>query len=278
MVCVRDILKWIDTIAPFDTAEEWDNVGLLVGDSSREVKRLLIALDVDNSTMNEAVSLGCDCIVAHHPILFGPISNIISSKYPDNIICKAIKHGISIIAAHTNLDSSSKGTNSVLASLIGLKDTEPLCENRSFKDLHAYIGLGLVGSLDKSIRLRDLLSTVSKALNGTPLLFVGDREALVHRIAVCSGSGGSVIKEAIKKGADCLITGEVKYHDAQFAFYNGLAIISCGHFASEILAVPYLVKLLKEIAFEEKAEIEIYGATSGKDILQHYFPHEEEKH
>ncbi len=278
MVQVRDVLNWIDTFAPFDTAETWDNVGLLVGDFSNEVKRLLITLDVDNTTMDEAIALNCDCIVSHHPILFGSVSSIISSKYPDNIIYKAIREGISIIAAHTNLDSSFRGTNTILASVIGLKNTEPLYENSSFQNFPAYRGIGLIGFLDKPIRLEGLLSTISRSLNGPPLFFAGNREGLIHRVAVCSGSGASVIKEAIRKGADCLVTGEVKYHDAQFASYNGLSIVGCGHFASEALIVPHLVKLLKEIALKEKAEIEICEATSGKDIFQYYFPHEEEKH
>jgi dinuclear metal center YbgI/SA1388 family protein len=265
MVRVKDILGWIDEHAPFRYKESWDQCGLQVGDPQAAVKRVLVALDPSSGSLDEAVRKGCDCLVTHHPLLFRPISSVRSDRFPGSVVAGALRAGVHLIAAHTNLDVARDGTNGHLARLLSLTAVEPLETEASWLDESRYVGLGRVGLLPRAVSLEELVSDTRKVLEVSAVRVVGDRRGRVHRVALCTGSGGSLVEKAIQSGSDVFITGDVKYHEAQQAVEAGLAVVDVGHFASERIVVPVLAEYLRSRAAREGADLELLAAAEESD-------------
>ena len=152
MVRIKDIFQWIDSWAPFRYVESWDNCGLQVGNPESPATRVLVALDPASWVLREAQELGCQCVVTHHPLLFRPISSVRTDSWPGSIIRQALLAGISIIAAHTNLDAAPQGTNVQLKDLLGLDVIGPLDSEAVFCGDERYLGIGLVGLLPAKLR------------------------------------------------------------------------------------------------------------------------------
>ena len=272
MIYVHNLVKWLDEIAPFCGAEEWDNVGPLIGDYSKNVSRVLVSLDVDKHSLEKALSLECDCIISHHPLLFKPLRTIVRGYYPSDLIYKLVKHDISVIAIHTNLDASTHGTNCILADCVGLRDIRPIKKLALPEPPQNYFGMGVVGQLSSPVSFNLLLTRVSEVLGGSILMYGGPKDRKIEKVAICSGSGGSMVDDVIRAGVDCFITGEIKYHEAQLAIYNGVNIIAGGHFATEFLVVQRLVTFLRDKAADSNIELEIFGLSSATDVFEFYTP------
>lgn len=270
MVTVAQVFKWVNEIAPFEYAEEWDRVGLQIGRLDSSVERILVALDITSDIIHEARDRRCQCIVCHHPLLFDPPPVIRIDNYPMDLAANLIRENISLIVAHTNLDFSSEGTNAVLAQRLKLNHTVPLLMNGRFSDRPQYLGGGLLGTLDLHLRLEELVINTSGLLGVLNIVWAGEGNMLVSRVAVCSGSGGSIIDSAKESGADCLITGEVKYHDIQKVVHIGMGIIMLGHFASEVLVVSHVAEMLRMQAQANGAKIDVYTAKNEHDPLKYY--------
>lgn len=222
---VSDIFKCIDELAPFNTCEEFDNVGLLVGDAQKNVKNVLIALDLTSSVLNHAKNVNAELIITHHPIIFKPLKHI----YNNDLIAQVINSEISVICAHTNLDKATDGVNDVLAEILELKDVRVL-ENS--------LGYGRIGCLDKKLSCDSFIKHVSKKLNTTVRATRFDR--CVKTVAVLGGAGEFAWIDAKKSGADAFITGESKHHIFIEAKQNNFCFVDAGHFETEVLVCKAL--------------------------------------
>lgn len=265
MISIKRVLHWIDSWAPFRFAESWDNCGLQVGDPESGADRLMVALDPGSRVIAEARELGCQCLVTHHPLLLKPILSVRTDAWPGSVIAGALASGISIIAAHTNLDAAREGTNAQLKRLLELEETGPLDPAALREEDPRYGGIGLVGSLPRALPLGSLGESLRGSLAGAAVRIVGDLQKPVRRVAVCSGSGGSLIDRALAAGADVFVTGDIKYHDGKWAEESGLAIVDIGHFASEKLVLEPLAAYLRSQAEGERAGLEVFLSRSEED-------------
>ncbi len=344
---VQTIMKIIESLAPKKYALEMDNIGLQVGNPNNEINKILVALNVSNEVVEEAIAKGCGMIVSHHPLIFNKISSVRNDLYIGEVLYKLIKNDINVYCAHTNLDIAPGGVNDVLAKELNLELVRPLqitnydsykkivvfvpnqyvnnvisalakagagwignyshctfraegkgtfmplegtnpfigetdkieevkevrietivveskLKNavRAMLDVHPYeevaydiynleiegkpFGLGRIGTLSHSVSLKELAHTVKAIMEVSSVRVAGNLNRSVKRVAVCGGSGASEIHQATFKGADVLITGDVKYHQAQEAINIGLSILDIGHWESEKLILPVLVDAIEK--------------------------------
>ncbi len=230
MTKVADIVNIMKALAPVELAEEWDNVGLLIGDSEREVHKILVMLDFDKQGLEEALEVGADMIVTHHPAIMPKISTITDSLY-----LRLIENKISLCSMHTNLDSADEGVNQILAETLGLSDIEPI----DFDGL-----LGRVGYINEST-LGEFIQTVKLALDIDHVRYVGSKRNFVSKVAVVGGGGADFIPNAKIAGCDVFVTSDVKYHQAQQADKLGLNIIDAGHFETENPVIYKVARYLR---------------------------------
>jgi len=354
----QTIINLIEQMAPRYLAEEWDNVGLQVGNPAQEVAKLLICLDVNHEVAREAIAAGVNMIISHHPLIFRPMKSLRQDNPQGELIYTLIQNNISVYAAHTNLDSAAAGVNQVLARALGLEDVEVLdpgeaetyCKivvfvpagheddvrdamakagagwignyshctfqlhgTGTFKPLaganpyigsvgdlekveeirletivsqrnagrvikamlkvHPYeevaydlypllnegpvLGLGRIGRLPAAMPFRVLIEKVKEILGLKNLAVGGDLDRPVEKVAVCGGSGASLLHKAVFKGAQVLVTGDIKYHEGQEMLAQGLNFIDGGHYATEGLIVPVLAGYLQERAQADKLSFEV---------------------
>ncbi len=265
MVTVADILNWLDSLAPFRYSASWDHCGLQVGSPGAEVERVLVALEPGTKSLGEAVYRKCQCLVTHHPLLFNPVYVIRQDMWPGNLISTAVKEEVNLVAAHSNLDAARDGTNEQMAKVLGLQSVEALETEGIWEGEERYAGLGCVGTLPRPVRLREFALFSEKAFGCMAMRVVGNPDKRISRVAICSGSGGSLLDAVVEKRADVYITGDVKYHEAVRAEEDGLAIVDIGHFSSERVVVRPLAEYLRSRAAREQAVLEVYTADTESD-------------
>lgn len=222
---IKDVIQIMEDWAPLDSQEEWDNSGLQCGNREDEVKGVLISLDLTMDILDRAIDQGFNLIINHHPLIFSALRSIEAGRHIDDILIKAIKNDISIYAAHTNLDVAEGGVNDVLASLLAYDLDQVLQETQPG------LGLGRYGDISE-ISLEDLAKRTSESLD-SPVIYYGDKDMEIRRLAVSGGSGGSMIGPAIEKGCQAIITGDIKHHDYLDGLAMGIGIIDAGHQATE---------------------------------------------
>jgi GTP cyclohydrolase I len=278
---VADIVKIMNRFAPPWLAEEWDNVGLQIGDLRWPVRRIWTALDPTLEVINAACKEDVDLLITHHPLFFRPIKSIDFHSPHGSIIKTAIQHQLAIFSAHTNLDMVRDGVNDVLARRLGLKSIkilQPHKGEQQFKadgdmthDISPAIGnevehgIGRIGSLDKTRRLTSLAVIIKEKLNLNFVKVAGNPELKISQVAICSGSGSSLMKAFLASNAQVYISGDIHYHDARDAESANRAIIDIGHFASEHLMVEALAQQLAKILPEEEIKAAIKACTIEKD-------------
>jgi dinuclear metal center YbgI/SA1388 family protein len=214
---------------PPSTAEDWDAVGLQVGDLEGAVERLLVALDPTEEAVIAAAGQHASMLITHHPLWLHPLASIRPQDPVGRVVWTAIRRGVALFCAHTNLDRAEGGPNDLLAQRLGLLQVEPLRD-----------GMGRLGSLRSPVSFQDFCLSVQANFPDVPLRMAGVCPGDVERVAVCCGSGASFLDEAHGRGAQLLVTGDVKYHDARRAEALGMALLDMGHFASERIIVPWL--------------------------------------
>ena len=249
---VRDLLKIIDKIAPFDTAEEWDNVGLMAGDLNGSVSRVAVTLDPVSEAVTAAAERGCQVLLCHHPLIFHPVKKIDFTSDPGRAIREAALRGVSILAAHTNWDCAGKGVNAVLANLLDLRDAAPLDTNT---------GLGAKGLLPETLPLNLLLKKIKDAWGLTRLdcYAPGPESNSVTRVALCGGSGSEFWRDAKSWGADLYVTADMKYHELMDANGAGLTVALADHGEMERASLPSLARLVSEACGLEVILLDIKG-------------------
>lgn len=225
---VKEIIEVIETLAPISLKEDFDNVGLMVGDREKEVKKVLLALDCTLKVIQEAKENNVDLIITHHPLIFRRPNNITTDTIQGKKIIELIKNDISLYSSHTNLDSAKKGLNDSIPGLLGYESSEILETNKR----NTEAGLGRLVTLDEPTTLDYVIEKVKKAFNINNLRVVKGKDE-VNKIAIINGSGQDFIGRAVSKGADCIITGDTTYHFASDYKEIGINIIDAGHFASE---------------------------------------------
>lgn len=259
---VQDAFDFLEKLAPASLAEEWDPVGLQVGSLKEELHGILVALDVTETALWEAVEHDCNLLVTHHPLFFKPLKRLDDRTPVSRCARLAAQMGVNVVSFHTNLDATERGLNDQLAQGLGLKGLKPLLPSRDPRRPRA--GLGRIGKVART-NLGKFADAVGKRLALEHLRFVGDPKHPVERVAVMTGSGGGYFNEAKAAGADVLVTGDVKYHPALDALAEGVALIDIGHFAGEIGMVPWLAAELRRWGGRRGFAKRIFASESGRD-------------
>jgi len=234
------------------TKMDFDNVGLLVGLTGQEVKRILIALDITDEVVEEASNIGANLIVSHHPLFF-ELKSVTDSDRTGRKIVNLIRNGISAICFHTNLDAARGGVNDTMAGLLGLNDVKLLSEDGKGPDGEPY-GIGRYGELPEPLALDSFLELVKSKLNSKGLRY-HDAGRPVKRVAVLGGSGGSEMKHVLEKGCDTFITADIRYDVFLAAKEEGLNLIDADHFCTENVVCQTLQSWLGEAFPDIRVEI-----------------------
>lgn len=235
MVLCRDVVTFVEQIAPCELAEEWDNVGLLIGNREGKVEKIMLCMDITAASVEEALENKADMIISHHPVIFKSLNRLIEGEAKGSILYALIRNGINVYAAHTNLDFAVSGVNTHLAEALRLKDVETVGK-----------GPGKSGVLDSKVTLFDFIKQVKISLEVPFVRVVGKADNGVHKIAVFSGSFDDDLEAVMQTQADVLVTGDLEYHTALDAREAGLCIIDAGHFNTERIALPGLATALKD--------------------------------
>ena len=235
---VKDIIKVIEDFAPLSVQEGWDNSGLCVGSPDDEVTGVLLALDCTPELVDEAVACGADMIVTHHPLIFSGLKKITGEDLVSAAVIKAIKAGVAIYAAHTNADKVLEGVSGAMAARLGLENVEIL--DRSPEGY----GLGAVGDLPAAMTSEQAIAFVKERFSLKTVRCSRPVEGMISRIAVCGGSGGSLISAARASGARLYISGDISYHN--FFTPEGFMLMDIGNYESDIDIVDILFSLIKK--------------------------------
>ena len=226
MTTIRNIEDYCRTLAPYSLAEEWDNVGLLVGAPDTPVTRVLLALDITPAVVNEAREIGAQLIVSHHPVIFTPLSTL----EPDTAPYLLAKYDIAALCLHTNLDRAESGVNAALADALGLRNTAFYPDD-----------FLLVGEPERPMAADDFAAFIKEKLNAPSVRYTG---GTVTRVAMSSGGGGEGVTLCRRYGCDAFVTGELKHHQYLYAAQHGIAAFDAGHFSTENVVIQSLCERL----------------------------------
>lgn len=224
MAKVKDFYGYLNSIAPFETQEDWDNSGMLVGDMDAEVKKVAVVLDITHEEIKKAKAIGADLIISHHPVIFNPIKSVTRGSVPYELVASSIN----ALCCHTPLDIADGGTNDSLAKLLGIEVT---------RTEDPILRLGTV----EPTTAQELAGKIANTLN-TKVRYA-DAGRKIEKIAICTGAGCSLIEAAGE--IDAFITGDASHHNFLDCIQAGITLIAAGHYETEIVVVPVLVKKLQ---------------------------------
>ncbi len=235
---VKDVIRAIEEFAPLSIQEKWDNSGLCIGSPDNAVSSVLLGLDCTPELVDEAVRCGADMIVTHHPLIFSGLKKISPDNPVGEAVIKAVRAGISVYAAHTSADKVLAGVSGAMAARLGLEDVVPLEDDGSGH------GLGAVGNFPSPLSAAEAVELVKERFRLKTLRTSRPVEEMISRVAMCGGSGGSLICAAEASGAQLYLSGDISYHN--FFTKKGFMIMDIGHYESEIEIVDILFSLIKK--------------------------------
>jgi dinuclear metal center YbgI/SA1388 family protein len=243
MSTIDQVAQFLNEFAPTRLAEEWDNVGLLVGDRSASAAKIMTCLTVTPESAQEAIDDNANLIVAHHPLPFRPIKRITTDSVATKMIWDLIRAGVSIYSPHTGFDSASVGINQSLAERLGLNQVVPI---NPIADDPQQLGAGRIGKRATPVSLESFANEIKNDFGIKTLQVVGQPEAQIKKVALACGSGGSFLSAAIRAGCDTFVTGETTFHTALEAKANSVSLVLLGHYFSERFAVESLAVTLAD--------------------------------
>ena len=229
MATVNDVYEFINKIAPFNTAEEWDNSGFLIGDGSKKVNKIILALDITSEIVDKAIEIDANLIVTHHPVIFKPVREIKNNSF----IYKIIKHDIAVISAHTNYDKAVDGVNDILCNALEFVDFQ--------KVPNSFLNVGI---LNKEYTTSEFAQYLKQRLSG--VVRYNNINKNIKNVAVCSGSGSDFLNDAKLLNCDALLTGDGSHHDFIDASEMDICLFCAGHFETENLAMKPLCEKIKD--------------------------------
>ncbi len=227
----------IEKRSPLELQEPWDNSGAQIRFSGRRIERVLVALEITGDVIYEAVNLGVQAIITHHPLFFDTLKNIYDDSVTGDYIIKLIQNHISVYSSHTPFDKCNGGNNDYLAKILHLCDIHVPDET----------GFCRVGTIDGQCDIKEYIEQISRWLNidKRKMSFSGDLKTQIRKVALCTGAGAEYSKMAIEWGCDLFITGDVKYHQARLASESGMNVLDIGHYGSEKIFTENMVCYLR---------------------------------
>ena len=239
MMKVKEIVCALEQFAPLPLQDGWDNAGMQVGLTEAEATGALLCLDVTEAVVDEAVALGYNLIVSHHPLIFQGLKSITGRNYVERCVLKALRYGICICSMHTNMDNAVNGVNYKIAEKLGMKVSGFLLPKN---DTREESGSGIVGELTEAMPKMEFLKRVKERFDVSCLKYNDCDIEMVKTVALCGGSGAFLLAEAIDRGADVFLTGEIKYHE-YFGHERDILMVETGHYESE----QYTTEIFKSI-------------------------------
>ena len=255
---IKDVTNFLEEIAPLNQAEDFDNVGLLIGNDTTKISGVLVTLDTLEETIDEAISKNCNLVVSFHPIIFSGLKKINGNTYVERVVLKAIQNNIAIYATHTALDNSKVGVSAKMCEVLGLTNQQILIPKEDKN-----IGMGMIGELQEPMNESDFLNYTKMIFDAKCIRHSNKIGKSIQKVAVLGGSGSFAIENALIKKADAYISADFKYHDF-FKAEEKILLIDVGHYESEQftknLLVEYLTKKFTSFAviLSEKSTNPIY--------------------
>lgn len=238
---IKEFAALYETFCPKELAMENEPVGLQIGDSEAQIQKVLVTLDIREQTVQEAIEIGADLILTKHHVIFRPLSNLTTENPQEKMVLDLVKNNISVYASHTNIDVVSGGLNDWFAELLNLTDVEILTETMENQ------GIGRIGNITEQT-LGEFVETFRHTFDTNQLRLVTYDKSLsqnISRVALCGGSGGKFWKEALKKGADLYITGDIYYHDGHDMLSSNLTALDPGHYWEHLFVTKVAETLRK---------------------------------
>ena len=260
MPTINQLTTFLESFAPLRLAEDWDNVGLLVGDRKAAADRVMTCLTVTPSSAAEAIRRNANIIVTHHPLPFKPLKRITTDNVPGQLLYDLIRGNVAIYSPHTAFDSAAAGINQQLAESLGLTNIKPLVASEQETDP----GSGRYGALPKSTTVQDVADNLKSTLKIENVKCVGDPSKGVSKGAVACGSAGSFLGAAKRHGCDLFVTGETTFHTCLEAEALGVAMLLVGHYASERFACEKLAEIIQA----EFGDAEVWASEDESDPLR----------
>lgn len=267
------IQDWVDRwekVVPLDLQEAWDHSGKQVGDFGGKLTGVVMALDLTHEAIDRAVEEGANFIFTHHPLFFSPLEDLVYGSPRVDLLVACIEKKIAVYASHTPFDRVDGGVNDVLAEEIGLRGRLPL-EDAPLDSPHWDLakGMGRLGRLVDPMPLKEYAERIQEKLDLPSVTFYGDPDAPVDRVACLGGSGMDFVPQALEKGAQVLVTSDIKYHDAQNALRQGLFLVDLSHYGSEFPAMKRAMNLAGDFAPEVPVTLVENGLDSKRWSTSH---------
>ena len=245
MIELKQICEFLERFAPTELAEDWDNVGLLVGDAEAKVAKVMTCLTVTPETAAEAIERQADLIVTHHPLPFRSVKKLTTQQTATRMLWDLIRAGIAIYSPHTGFDSAAAGINQMVCQRMGLQNIQPLQPINTENDTpEPTVGAGRFGQTTGAIKLAEFIENAKATFDIQQIQYVGDLAQTVAKAATACGAGGSFIDRVVQVGCDTFITGEANFHTCLEAKARGIALILLGHYSSERFAIEELATVL----------------------------------
>lgn len=257
---IGDVVEFMSRFAPLDLSEDWDNVGLLVGDEQQAISRVMTCLTLTLDVAEEAVQRGADLVISHHPLPFRPLKRITADNVTGQVLLKLMRQGIAIHSPHTSFDSAPHGINQRIAEGLGLQNIVPI---RPIDGDERGLGAGRWGSLPEEISAADLIAMVKEFFSIGQLHRVGEDRRPVRNVAVACGAAGEFLADALNAGCEAFITGESNFHTCLQARTDKIELILPGHYATERFAV----EALAEVLAGEFSELDCWASEVESDPL-----------
>lgn len=251
---VKELLDYLNSNFPVYLQESFDNTGNQIVFPDEDLTGIYICLDPDKYIIEEAVSLGCNLVISHHPMIFRAIKSIVTGDVKSENIIRLVSDKVSLYAMHTNFD---KIKYDYLADMLGFKNSTVLMETDIYMDNP--VGIGSFTELNETLDFNELLSIVKSRLGLDFLLYAGPENKRIGSIAFINGSGGSSIEKVIKgSNPDCIITGDVGYHHIKSAIENEKCVIDAGHFGTEKIFRKLMAQIIEDFIRERGFKLKVF--------------------